>query len=109
MLKNRGVEDILITMDGLHHRQRCTIFASQLFSRFCHLHQNIQKSINHGVFQHWLLILNIQNRLENLFIQQMPSKDSIVSCEKVTKSKTVFPTDDSLLKMLYSATTRRRD
>lgn len=38
------------------------------------------------IYKSWsercLLILNIQNRLENLFIQQMPSKDSIASCGK---------------------------
>lgn len=130
-LKNRGVEDILITcVDGLTgfpqaieavfpqtEIQQCIIHQIRNTTRYVSYKDNRKvmadlkavyaapteeialenledfgekwnskypKSINHGANagQHWLLILNIQNRLENLFIQQMPSKDSIVSCEK---------------------------
>lgn len=47
------------------------------------------------------LISTIPKRSDGSFIPRIRWKDLTVSSVKVTKSKTIFPTDDSLLKMLY--------
>lgn len=80
-LKNRGVEDILIACtDNL------TGFDAAI----------------HATFP--------QTEIQNCIIHQLRNSSKYVSYEgfnrhlrKVTKAKSVFPTDDSLLKMLYSA------
>ena len=101
-LKNRGVEDILIAcVDGLTgfpqaieavypktEIQQCIIHQIRNSTKFVSY-----KDINFKYPEAVRRLIYTTNAIEG-FNRQL---------RKVTKSKTVFPTDDSLLKMLYLA------
>ena len=93
-LKNRGVEDILIAcVDGLiGFPQAIEAVYPQTEIQQCIIHQ-IKNSTYFKYQEAVRRLIYTTNAIEG-FNRQL---------RKVTKSKTVFPTDDSLLKMLYLA------
>ena len=104
-LKNRGVEDILIAcVDGLNgFPQAIEAVYPKTEIQQCIIHQirNSTKFVSYKDIKKLMADLKAVRRL-------IYSTNAIEGfnrqLRKVTKSKTVFPSDDSLLKMLYLAT-----
>ena len=103
-LKNRGVEDILIAcVDGLSgFPQAIEAVYPQTEIQQCIIHQ-IRNSTK---FVSYKDIKKLMNDLK--LVYAAPTEETAFNelelfKDKWTKSKTVFPSDDSLLKMLYLA------
>ena len=109
-LKNRGVEDILIAcVDGLNgFPQAIEAVFPQTEIQQCIIHQirNSTRYVSYKDRKKWPQLatyFKYPEAVRRLIYTTNAIEGFNRQLRKVTKSKTVFPTDDSLLKMLYLA------
>ena len=104
-LKNRGVEDILIAcVDGLNgFPQAIEAVYPKTEIQQCIIHQ-IRNSTKFVSYKDIKKLMADLKAVRRLIYSTNAMEGFNRQLRKVTKSKTVFPSDDSLLKMLYLAT-----
>ena len=104
-LKNRGVEDILIAcVDGLNgFPQAIEAVYPKTEIQQCIIHQ-IRNSTKFVSYKDIKKLMADLKAVRRLIYSTNAMEGFNRQLRKVTKSKTVLPSDDSLLKMLYLAT-----